>query len=330
MEIPSCNKNLESIVNFATQFFEISMIDLNIKDETSRLKAVVLGTAKSFGGTPTPEHAYDPKSLEHIKNGTFPVERDLVNEMNGFEKVLEKYNVKVYRPEVIEGKNQVYSRDIGFVIDDIFVVSNIIKDREGEIKGIDYLHDQIDNKKIVRAANEVQIEGGDVIPWNNKIFVGYSVGDDFRQHKVNRTNKAGVDFLREAFPGYEVHAFELIKSDVNPRENALHLDCCFQPIGTDQAIIYEGGFKNKSDVDFLANYFGNDKIIRIDQDQMYNMVSNIFSISPEVIVSEKNFPRLNAELRKREFIVEEIPYAEVAKMEGLLRCSTLPLIRSTD
>jgi len=26
--------------------------------------------------------------------------------------------------------------------------------------------------------------------------------------------------------------------------------------------------------------------------------------------------------------VEEIPYAEIAKQEGLLRCSTLPLIRS--
>ena len=27
------------------------------------------------------------------------------------------------------------------------------------------------------------------------------------------------------------------------------------------------------------------------------------------------------------FTVEEIPYAEIAKQEGLLRCSTLPLIR---
>jgi len=27
--------------------------------------------------------------------------------------------------------------------------------------------------------------------------------------------------------------------------------------------------------------------------------------------------------------VEEIPYAEIAKQEGLLRCSTLPLIRES-
>jgi N-dimethylarginine dimethylaminohydrolase len=36
---------------------------------------------------------------------------------------------------------------------------------------------------------------------------------------------------------------------------------------------------------------------------------------------------LNTELKKRGFAVEEIPYAETAKMEGLLRCSTMPLIR---
>jgi N-dimethylarginine dimethylaminohydrolase len=57
------------------------------------------------------------------------------------------------------------------------------------------------------------------------------------------------------------------------------------------------------------------------------MFSNVFSISQEVIVSEKNFTRLNSWLREQGFTVEEIPYAEIAKQEGLLRCSTLPLIR---
>jgi N-dimethylarginine dimethylaminohydrolase len=57
------------------------------------------------------------------------------------------------------------------------------------------------------------------------------------------------------------------------------------------------------------------------------MNSNIFSISETVIISEKNFTRLNTWLRKQGFIVEEVPYAEIAKQEGLLRCSTMPLIR---
>jgi N-dimethylarginine dimethylaminohydrolase len=45
------------------------------------------------------------------------------------------------------------------------------------------------------------------------------------------------------------------------------------------------------------------------------------------VVSERNFNRLNNWLRNNGFTVEEIPYAEISKQEGLLRCSTLPLIR---
>ena len=75
------------------------------------------------------------------------------------------------------------------------------------------------------------------------------------------------------------------------------------------------------------NYFGAENIIEISKEEMYDMNANIFSISEKVIVSEKGFTRLNTELRKRGFTVEEVPYAEIAKMEGLLRCSTIPLIR---
>ena len=60
---------------------------------------------------------------------------------------------------------------------------------------------------------------------------------------------------------------------------------------------------------------------------MYHMNSNIFSIDTHVVVSERNFTRLNNWLRENGFIVEEISYSEIAKQEGLLRCSTLPLIR---
>jgi N-dimethylarginine dimethylaminohydrolase len=57
------------------------------------------------------------------------------------------------------------------------------------------------------------------------------------------------------------------------------------------------------------------------------MNSNVFSIDTHVVVSEKKFTRLNDWLRSNGFVVEEIPYSQIAKQEGLLRCSTLPLIR---
>ena len=303
------------------------MIDVNVKNETSQLKAVVLGTAKDFGNTPLLEEAYDPKSKEHIINGTFPKEDELAGEMEGFKQVLEGHGVQVYRPEIIQDYNQVFSRDIGFVIDNKFVRPRILKNRMHEIDGIHYILNQIDKKNIIEAPKGVRIEGGDVMPWNDHIFVGYSEPDDFNKYVVARTNVAGVNFLKENFPHRVVKAFELNKSDDNPRHNALHLDCCFQPIGSDQAIVYPGGFKKPADYEFLVDYFGKDKIIEITQEEMYEMNSNVFSISPEVIVSETSFTRLNQILEERGFTVEAIKYSETSKMEGLLRCSTLPLFR---
>ena len=60
---------------------------------------------------------------------------------------------------------------------------------------------------------------------------------------------------------------------------------------------------------------------------MYNMNCNVFSISENVIVSENNFSRLNQWLTLNGFTVEKINYSEIAKQEGLLRCSTMPLMR---
>ena len=174
---------------------------------------------------------------------------------------------------------------------------------------------------------QARAEGGDIVPWNEFIFVGYSEEEDFNRYRVARTNKEGVQFLEKEFPKKKVKSFELKKSDEKPRENALHLDCCFQPLGTRNAIMYKDGFKNNEDVDFLINLFGEENIILINQEEMYNMNSNIFSISENIAVSDKGFTRLNTELRNRGFIVEEIQYSEIAKMEGLLRCSTIPLKR---
>lgn len=303
------------------------MIALNIQNETGQLEAVVLGIADSFGGTPRLEDCYDPKSREHIKAGTFPKQEALISEMNSFHLILKKHGVKVYRPEEIEGLNQIFSRDIAFVIDHKIVLPNIIEDRVDELKAIQSVLEEIATEQLVKMPQEARAEGGDVMPWNEYLFVGYSEDQDFEKYQVARTNREGVSFLKNAFPNRIIKAFELNKSDENPRENALHLDCCFQPIGKGQAILFEEAFKNAEDVAFLVDYFGEENIIRITRDEMYEMNSNVFSISPEIIVSEQGFVRLNNELRKRGFQVEEVAYAEIAKMEGLLRCSTMPLRR---
>lgn len=303
------------------------MLQLNVKNETSRLRAVVLGTAQSNGPTPTAEQAYDPKSLEHILAGTYPLEEDMIKEMDAVNEIFKKYDVKVYRPEIIEDYNQIFTRDIGFVIDDIFVKANILPDRDGELDAIANILAQIDPNKIVRPPEKVHIEGGDVLLWNNYIFIGTYKGADYSSYITARTNMHGVEYIKQLFPHKIVKEFDLVKSKTEARDNALHLDCCFQPIGDNKAIIYKGGFRDEKEYQYLEDLFGAENLFQITRDEMYNMYSNVFSISPSVIVSERNFTRLNNWLRENGFTVEEVPYSEIAKQEGLLRCSTLPLIR---
>jgi N-dimethylarginine dimethylaminohydrolase len=300
---------------------------LNIQNETSRLRVVVLGTAESNGPVPSIEAAYDPKSIEHIKAGTYPKDVDMVKEMEAVAKVFKKYDVIVYRPQVIKDYNQIFSRDIAFVIEDKLIKANILPDREREYTAIQHVLDKIGEDHIIVLPEECHVEGGDVMPWNDFIFIGTYSGDDYADFITARTNMDAVIAIQELFPNKTVKAFELRKSNTEPKENALHLDCCFQPIGKDKAILHKNGFLVEKEYEWLLNFFGKENVFEITKDEMYNMNSNVFSISEDVIISEKNFTRLNNWLRENGFTVEEVPYAEIAKQEGLLRCSTMPLIR---
>jgi N-dimethylarginine dimethylaminohydrolase len=302
-------------------------LQLHIQNETARLRAVILGTAQSNGPIPKIEDCYDPKSIEHIKAGTYPKEPDMVAEMDAVAKVFEKYGVTVYRPNIIKDCNQIFSRDIAFVVEDKIIRANILPNRIKEIEAIRYVWNQVDSKNRIILPKECHAEGGDVILWNDYIFVGTYSGKDYADYITARTNMDAVIALQELFPHKTVKAFELRKSNTDPKENALHLDCCFQPIGKDKAIIHKNGFLIEREYQWLVDFFGKEYIFEITKDEMYHMNSNIFSISEEVIISEKNFTRLNTWLRKQGFTVEEVPYAEIGKQEGLLRCTTMPLIR---
>ena len=303
------------------------MLKLNVNNETSRLRVVILGTAKSNGPTPKPEQCYDPKSREHVLAGTYPKEKDMIIEMESVAAIFEKYDIKVYRPEVIEDCNQIFSRDIAFVIEDKIIRANILPNREEEVEAIRYVWNLIDDESRIILPPECHVEGGDVMLWNDYIFIGTYSGEDYPDYITARTNMDAVIAIQELFPNKTVKSFELRKSNTNPKENALHLDCCFQPIGKDKAIIHKNGFLIEREYNWLVDFFGKENVFEIDKDEMYNMNSNIFSISEDVIISEKNFTRLNTWLREQGFTVEEVPYSEIAKQEGLLRCSTLPLIR---
>ena len=301
---------------------------LNVKTETARLREVVLGLPYSNGPVPLLEQTFDSKSYESVLNGVYPDERDIVKEMNAFEDILHKYDVKVYRPELVRDCNQVFARDVGFVIDDKIIVSNIIPDRQEEIDAYGRIYEQIHYKQIYNLPETVHVEGGDVVLYGDTIFLGQYNFPDYAEVKTARTNRLALDYLRMIFPNKRIIPLNLRKSDTDPYEGILHLDCTFMPVGRDKCIIYKPGFMNPRDAMHLVEFFGPENVFELTLEEMYWMNSNIFSISEDVVVIEEHFTRLGQHLRDVwGMTVETIPYREISKMGGLLRCSTLPLRR---
>ena len=301
---------------------------LNINNETGRLKSVVLGQPVSMGADPTLEESYDAKSYHTIQQGIYPKEEDIIHEMTEFEKVLKKYDVEVIRPDIIKDYNQVFARDVAFVIEDKMILSNLIPDRADEQEAYSKIFEQVEWRKIINLPDTAHIEGGDVIVWNDFLFIGTCFSEDYRNFKTARTNEYAIEILKEYFPKKRIIDLELKKNDTVPYEGILHLDCTFNPVGKDKCIIYKDGFVDESDYRLILDIFGEENCFHVTKEEMFEMNPNIFSISPEVVVSDAAFTRMNRHLQDVWNIkVEEIPYREISKMGGLLRCSTMPLVR---
>ena len=302
-------------------------MQLHITSETGRLKEVILGLPYSNGPVPSLDETFDSKSYESVKNGVYPAESDIIREMEAFEAVLKKYGVKVYRPSLVTNCNQVFSRDVGFVIDDKIIVSNIIPDRQAEIDAYENVYRNIHYKNIYNLPEAVHVEGGDVVLYNDVIFLGQYNFADYPSLKTARTNALALDYLKMIFPDRTIIPLNLRKNDTDPYDGILHLDCTFMPVGRGKAIIYRDGFINPRDAEHLVGFFGKENVFELTKEEMYWMNSNIFSISEDVVVVEEHFTRLKAWLEKQGITVETVPYREISKMGGLLRCSTLPLVR---
>ena len=300
-------------------------MNLNVVNETNKLKKVVLGIANSFGEVPLPGDCIDPKTKHYLNNGEYPLENNCITEIENFNNILIDNGVSVIRPKPITDLNQIFTRDIAFVIDNIIFEANTIAARAEEKNGIlDILNKEKGSNKI-QIPKGIKIEGGDVIINNNFIFVGYCNKKD-ENLKVSRTNKKAVDFIKEVFPNKDVIGFELVKNDNDPHNNILHLDCTMQPVGKNDIIIYEGGFRNKSDYSFINEIFRNN-MIKVTSQDMFNGFPNIFSINNNRVVSDITFHKLNSILKERGYTVEKTMYREISKFGGLFRCSTLPLER---
>lgn len=303
------------------------MIHLNVNDECGTLKTVVVGLGTDPGRCPTLGEAYDAKSYHSLIHDIYPTDESLEREVQGLAEAIAAQGIEVLRPEAIPSCNQIFARDVAFVIEDKIIRANIIEDRAAELQAYDKIFAEIDPSRVITPPDHVHIEGGDVLLYHDKIFLGTYLSPNYSQYKMARTNKYAIGFLKDLFPHKEIIPLEMVKHDTDPYTGVLHLDCCFQPVGGDKCILFPGGFRHREDWEYLVELFGVENTFIITREEMFQMNPNIFSLSPRKVVIDSTFDRLRGWLHSRGIETVEVAYREVSKLGGLLRCTTLPLCR---
>ena len=292
--------------------------------EWDKLKSIIVGSALDSGQPPREEDCYDPTTRNTVKQGVYPNHELLEQQLNALVNTLRSLGVTVYRPKNLPEVDQIFARDVGFVIQDVLVRSKMIEDRAKEWEGVSDLLGTVQTKVPPRG---VQVEGGDVLIAGNKLYVGYSDQETMSSFKTARTNQKSLHWLQETFPELTVIGVELIKDDFEVTNNVLHLDCAFMPLGLGHCIVYRDGFRTANDFTRITEDYSEDCILHVTQDEAIQLNTNLLSIDKQSIVSDNRFIRVNTWLRDKGYDVHLVDYSAIGKLGGLLRCSTLPLER---
>lgn len=206
---------------------------------------------------------------------------------------------------------QHYTRDIGFVVDDVFVVSRLNSPRrQGEFAGVRHLVERFERVAYLDAGT---IEGGDVMLHDGLVLVGLS----------EETSLAGVDALR--------YQLGRLGSDrkVWPikfaRAGIVHLDDHFNIVAPGVALVHPAVF-DAAQMRWFGTHFD---VIVVSTEEATAVEVNALALAPGVVVVAERSERIAAELDARGIEVIPVDYSEVTRIPGAFRCSTLPLARSS-
>ncbi|WP_025842783.1 dimethylarginine dimethylaminohydrolase family protein [Porphyromonas gingivicanis] len=306
----------------------MGIIAPNVSTETGVLKVVVLGLPDSLGPQPTLEETYDATSYQSVLKGIYPSDESIKKEMDALHSLLLKHNVRVLRPDLIQDYNQIFARDVAFTIEDKLFVSNMIEDRKKETEAFAPIFHAVQSDAIVHLPEGLHIEGGDVLLYGEYLFIGSCREEDFGRYKTARTNKEAIEYFTRLFPDKKVIPLKLKKHDQDPTKSVLHLDCAFQPISKGRAVVYPNAFVDPQEYQIIEDIFGTENLFKVTDQEARALTTNFVSLNPETVITEERFERLNSFLANEwKMQVERVPYHEISKEGGLLRCSTCPLLR---
>ncbi len=199
------------------------------------------------------------------------------------------------------------TRDMGLVVSDTIIVSRTKEEtRRLETQIIEPVLQKYGLR--VLTPDRGFVEGGDVVVDNGRLWVG--VG--------GRTDEWGAEFLHQIF-GQD---YEVITLHFGARYT--HLDTILGVLSRGHAIVYEPAFEAASLQRIKKVY---PSIISLTDKEQSNAGANVLCLNPEKVISIAENVTVNEQLIRLGFEVITLPYSEIIKSGGSVRCDTLPVER---
>lgn len=227
-----------------------------------------------------------------------------LNQYNKYINYLVENDVKPMFIDITKSTKQVYTKDVGFVIENILFISRMsLKEREEEIEPIKKM--AVDHK-LDYYIMQNNIEGGDVAVAGKVIFVGVS----------NRTNMNAIEELKKILTLKGINK-EVIP--INFDKSMLHLDCVFSLLGEKSAVVSPYVY----DKEIIEKYI--DNIIEVTKEDADNFATNFVYLGDNKLVTSNI--SMADKLRELGYDTTVLDYTEIVKGEGSVDCSTLALLR---
>ncbi|HUC89880.1 MAG TPA: arginine deiminase family protein [Patescibacteria group bacterium] len=267
-----------------------------------------------------PDAQPDTNNQIQAKNaaaGNGPKREESTAELHNLARTLEQNGITVYSPEACSPDtgvvNQMYARDIGFVIGNTFFRSSMSRpNRVNEWQSIAGIMQRMPEGRMKEVPRDVVVEGGDIVVDKGNVFVGIS----------QRTTREGFDYISTQASTQGLTAVPVHLRSLREGADVLHLDCAFVPVGEDSALIFEDGM-----TDVPSEIRDRYNLIRVTADEQQDLATNVLAISPTGVVARHSATRVNREMTKRGIDVIGVQFDEAPRAGGSLRCCTLPLAR---
>ncbi len=287
----------------------------SINNEFDQLTHVIMGTSRGYHRDPARVEVVNDTQQHTLDTVGHPSERHLESEFAIFRSALEDYGIQVYQPVLAPDsvQDQTCPRDIGFIIGDALIVSNMRnQSRNLEFEGVRHFIAQWDGR-IILVPDSIYLEGGDVIIDGHRVFVGSG----------QRSSPQAAQFIQKNFD----KNFDVIPmpcTSTRDGEDILHLDCAFNILGLGHVLIYPPGLVSIPDI--VRDQYD---WIEVTRSEVAALAINIMSIKPDTIIARNNpaCARVNNILKKLGYKVIETTFDAVPATGGSFRCATLPLRR---